>query len=328
MSRQQFIYLAIRATLGRRPTRAEMYRKLKSGFTKYLKTGWLRYLAAEEELNETEWSWLDTPVEAFLIELETTPFQKAYKIPTILAFLTPDGVLPSVSLREIAQRFRDFYYDDPLHQTDFCDKSNQDWRSWENDKFANLALAYPVAELSRSRFFHWIEDKRLLEIDASLHSYLSGLLADQIRDIMEYRRIRYFSKRYYDYLVANSEPAVAQVAENPGLEAERQEIVYRKLIRDRIPEIIAAQGKQYEVRVLNDAEYLTELEWKLQEEVEEYIASGSGEELADLLEVILALATVHGLSQADLECLRLEKRAKRGGYERRLFLEKVVENGQ
>lgn len=329
MSRQQFIYLAIRATLGRRPTRAELYRKLKRGFSKYLKEGWLRYLAWEDELNSVELTWMDTPVEEFLIELETTQFQKAYKIPTILAFLTPDGVKPGVRLQDIAQSFMDFYYGNALHQTDFCDKSNRDWRSWDIDKFAGLAVTYPVAELSQGRFFHYDAERQMFELDASLHPFLSDTLAGHIRDIMEYRRLRYFAKRYSNYAVSMSEPAVTQVAEDAGLADVCQDtIVYGKLIRDRIPEIIAAQGKECETRILDGAEYHLELERKLQEEVAEYLASGAAEELADMMEVIYAIAQENGLSPEDLERLRLEKREQRGGFEGRVFLERVVGKGE
>ncbi|GIP30277.1 hypothetical protein J23TS9_54070 [Paenibacillus sp. J23TS9] len=61
--------------------------------------------------------------------------------------------------------------------------------------------------------------------------------------------------------------------------------VYNKLVRDRIPDIIAAQGKQYTIKTLNQEEYIVELRKKLQEEHQEYITAGQDreavEELAD-----------------------------------------------
>lgn len=97
----------------------------------------------------------------------------------------------------------------------------------------------------------------------------------------------------------------------------------RKLVRDRIPEIIRAAGGEPNVSVLDEAAFLAALREKLIEETGEFLESGDVSELADILEVVYALAQLEGLSTADLEALRLAKRAKRGGFEQRLFLESV-----
>ena len=74
---------------------------------------------------------------------------------------------------------------------------------------------------------------------------------------------------------------------------------YNKLVRDRIPEIIAEDGREPATRILDEDEYIAELERKLREECEEVIAAGDGdtaehrlEELGDVLEVMLALAKI------------------------------------
>ncbi|MDT3416774.1 MULTISPECIES: nucleoside triphosphate pyrophosphohydrolase [Brevibacillus] len=103
--------------------------------------------------------------------------------------------------------------------------------------------------------------------------------------------------------------------------------IYNKLIRDRIPEIIAATGKRYTTSVLSDEEYLVKLREKCQEELDEYNSAKSDreslEELADVLEVVYALARVHGASPRDLEEIRRSKAEKRGGFEQKLFLHEV-----
>ena len=102
---------------------------------------------------------------------------------------------------------------------------------------------------------------------------------------------------------------------------------YNKLIRDRIPEIIRAAGKQCIVETMNEAEFIVALDCKLNEELEEYQADKSLEELADLLEVIYAVAVARGYSVEELERVRKEKAEKRGGFEKRLRLKGVIENG-
>lgn len=100
-------------------------------------------------------------------------------------------------------------------------------------------------------------------------------------------------------------------------------IKYNKLVRDLIPEIITASGKTCTTSVLTDAEYLTMLDEKLDEELAEYQASKSMEELADLLEVIHAVAAARGSSFSEVERIRQEKAEKRGGFEKRLLLTEV-----
>lgn len=96
--------------------------------------------------------------------------------------------------------------------------------------------------------------------------------------------------------------------------------VYNKLIRDRIPEIIEMDGKKHEVRTLGDGEYIEQLNIKLSEELKEYYESEEVEELADLVEIVYAIAGYKGVSIEEFERIRLDKREKRGGFEKRLFL--------
>lgn len=98
---------------------------------------------------------------------------------------------------------------------------------------------------------------------------------------------------------------------------------YGKLVRDNIPEIIAAQGRTAVVRVLSDAEYLSCLNAKLLEEVNEYLQDNCLEELADILEVIYALAWAHGYQSADVQAVKTAKADKNGRFEKRLYLEEI-----
>ena len=102
---------------------------------------------------------------------------------------------------------------------------------------------------------------------------------------------------------------------------------YNKLIRDRIPEIIESAGKQCIVEVMNEDEYLEALDCKLEEELAEYQADKSLEELADLLEVMYAVVVARGYSIEELERVRKQKAEKRGGFEKRLRLKGVIESG-
>ena len=100
-------------------------------------------------------------------------------------------------------------------------------------------------------------------------------------------------------------------------------IIYNKLVRDRIPEIIEASGKSCATEILSDEDYLKMLDAKLDEELAEYHKDKNIEELADLLEVIRACAVARGSSVEELERVRKEKAAKRGGFEKKILLKEV-----
>ena len=100
---------------------------------------------------------------------------------------------------------------------------------------------------------------------------------------------------------------------------------YHKLIRDRIPEIIEASGKTCVCETLSHEDYLCLLDIKLDEELTEYQESKSLEELVDLLEVMRAVVKARGWTLEDLERVRAEKAAERGGFEKKILLKKVSE---
>ena len=105
------------------------------------------------------------------------------------------------------------------------------------------------------------------------------------------------------------------------------ERTYNKLVRDNIPDIIISNNETPVTRVLNDEEYKKALEEKLREEYEEVISSdgcGRCEELADMIEVIRSLAGIENRTLEDIIMLAEEKRAKRGGFDNRIYLEKVI----
>ena len=94
-----------------------------------------------------------------------------------------------------------------------------------------------------------------------------------------------------------------------------------KLVRDRIPEIIKADGKLPITRILSEEEYLQELDVKLNKEVTEYQTDKSIEEMADVLEVLFAICEARGYSIEQLMEVKQMKQDKRGGFKKRIFWE-------
>ncbi len=106
------------------------------------------------------------------------------------------------------------------------------------------------------------------------------------------------------------------------------EIVYNKLIRDKIVDIIEKDGKKAIVSTLNDEQYKIELLKKLLEEANEVANSSNSnemlEELADVLEVIRYLAKINGKELNDIVAIADKKKEKRGGFDDKVFLEKTI----
>ena len=100
-----------------------------------------------------------------------------------------------------------------------------------------------------------------------------------------------------------------------------------KLVRDKIPDIIRANGQGCEIEILSDEDYIKALDAKLDKEVAEYHESHSMEELADLLECVYASAVAMRGSDGidELYAAYWEKNAERGGFWKRILLKEIKE---
>jgi predicted house-cleaning noncanonical NTP pyrophosphatase (MazG superfamily) len=96
---------------------------------------------------------------------------------------------------------------------------------------------------------------------------------------------------------------------------------YHKLVRDKIPQIIADKGEVATWHTADEAEYKEALYAKLLEEAGELARDRNITEAADLMEVLAAVLVLEGWSSEEVERVRVERREKRGGFEERIILE-------
>lgn len=99
--------------------------------------------------------------------------------------------------------------------------------------------------------------------------------------------------------------------------------VYNKLVRDKIPELIAKDGNQCDIEIASAEDMNFLLEAKLKEEVEEYLKDRNLEELADIMEVLCGLANNLGYSEEDLINKRRYKLEQCGGFKEGIVLKTV-----
>ena len=110
---------------------------------------------------------------------------------------------------------------------------------------------------------------------------------------------------------------------------EKEYRVYNKLIRDKVPELMDANGEESEYYIFpEDADYENEVILKLQEETGEYLYSKDKEELADMLEVLMELARIRDIPFSEVEEMRKKKLETKGGFTKRLFLIRVREKNK
>lgn len=99
---------------------------------------------------------------------------------------------------------------------------------------------------------------------------------------------------------------------------------YNKLVRDKVPGILRRSGHKVSTRTLQPIEMVKALRAKIDEEIAEYDAAlddrQAAMELADLIEVIMAIAKRRGFSEATVEQLRAAKADQRGTFERAILL--------
>lgn len=129
-----------------------------------------------------------------------------------------------------------------------------------------------------------------------------------------------FNKYYYEIVAPE---ATKEFIKNRFANIDNLRI-YNKLVRDKIPEIIEANGEYCKTEILNDdVAYLEALQRKLDEEIAEYHKDDTVEELADIIEVVYALVKAHGISKDYFEKILADKKDKKGGFDKRIMLKET-----
>ena len=97
--------------------------------------------------------------------------------------------------------------------------------------------------------------------------------------------------------------------------------IYNKLVRDKIPQRISkVEGKKANYKILNEKQYMDELNKKVIEEAHEFIEENSVEELGDLMEVISTIMKIKNITTKDVRKAMEEKRDKKGGFNNKIYL--------
>ena len=152
----------------------------------------------------------------------------------------------------------------------------------------------------------------------------------QSKRVQEKCGFRPYRKLNMDTRLGTTEPGVLNLLPNPKKNisfvfSHPETLIWQedtmkkqinKLVRDHIPSFC----KNPETRILNDEDYTVALKQKLNEEVGEYLQDNTVEELADIIEVIEALAENQGSSLREVMEFKQRKQSKNGAFRDRIFL--------
>ena len=96
---------------------------------------------------------------------------------------------------------------------------------------------------------------------------------------------------------------------------------YNKLVRDKIPtNIDSMEGRKANWRIMDNEEYIKELNKKLLEESHEFIEENAIEELADIMEVIQSIMRAKNISWEEVKKIQEMKRQQKGGFYNKIYL--------
>jgi uncharacterized protein len=100
-------------------------------------------------------------------------------------------------------------------------------------------------------------------------------------------------------------------------------VIYNKLVRDKIPEIIKQKDKNPVTHIATEEEYKQKLHEKLKEEVGEFIKEPSEEELADISEVLDSIIVNNNFNKKNIDKIKEQKAKERGSFKDRIILDEV-----
>lgn len=117
---------------------------------------------------------------------------------------------------------------------------------------------------------------------------------------------------------------------NRGKTMNNSPLVYNKLVRDKVPDNIATDGKRAIVTIVSGEELHAAMRRKIVEEANELSQAKTKEEvveeIGDLLEIIAAYRKQMDISAHDVQAVMTRKLAKSGGFVQGKFLISVSED--
>lgn len=159
---------------------------------------YLRYLDALNELGEEETAIYHGIGNEFLELMETTQMSKSYKLPVLLAFYNDGNIKMEINEEDIYRRYMEFYHSANNWKDLERDKSTSDFKTWDKKRCISEALKNPVRFLMESGKGIFVKrDGAVLALNEQFRDVVRQAGgAEQMKDVIEFRRVDYYRKRY------------------------------------------------------------------------------------------------------------------------------------
>lgn len=161
---------------------------------------YLGYLEKEGLLTEEEKFIHNSIAGDFIIELERTSMTRSYKMPVLYSFIEKESIRKTVTEEQLLQKWKEFFAKNKNWKDLPKIESYQDYLKITDKAHLNNIKKNPVNFLKQSAPDFFVStDSALIALSDSLIPFLTNpTFTEQVKDIVDYRTIHYYSKKYRD----------------------------------------------------------------------------------------------------------------------------------
>ncbi len=173
---------------------------------------YLGYLKIEGLLTEEEKSIYNSITGDFLIELERTSMTRSYKMPVLYSFIEKGAIRQAVTEELLVQKWKEFFARNKNWKDLPKVETYQDYLKITDKAHLDNIKKNPVNFLKQSAPDFFVStDSALIALSDKLTPFLANpVFAGQVKDIIDYRTIHYYSKKYRE---SNSSPVEYKIKE-------------------------------------------------------------------------------------------------------------------
>ena len=205
-------YFRIKELLGKQPTRMDLFTYMdddvyqmavthsnENPFKKYL-----NYLEELDELTDEQKRFCQGIGKDFINLLENTNMSKVYKMPVLMAFYNHGNVRMKVSEAELLESWKEFFSTGTNWKDLEKEITYEEYRKISDKNHIQKIMKMPVYFLLKSgeEFFVKKDGAALALRDEMEEIVKEPVLAEQMKDVIEYRAIDYYRRRYEEKIKA------------------------------------------------------------------------------------------------------------------------------
>lgn len=199
-------YETVKADLEHHPTRVELFlgmddiiiNAMKRNSQLNLFRDYLSFLDKNNELNEEEKKFINTPAHEFLKTIETTSMTKSYKMPILKAFYNNGNIKMNITDDDVYENMKEFYNYGTNGADMLKDKSSRDYKNWDRNDYLSLAKRNPIKFLEKSSNGLFVFKKDYaLSLNDNLEKYIHlDSFKEHFKDIIEYKTMYYYKNKF------------------------------------------------------------------------------------------------------------------------------------